>query len=135
MGILEGLAMEGGAVLSILYKLDRPFSGDFDFTIDSSKELYIWESKVRKLSDDNGYSFNKNTLDYVNSYDINFRDISIKIDIVIVPNKYIDTEVVNVTLINKDFTIKIHSLEDIYAEKMCGIEIKERQKKIKEMLI
>jgi len=124
MQVAKDLYLEGGAALSFVYKIKRKFSDDLDFTVPNYKVIKIFKEEY--------HSFVKKTEYYIefldmfdkNSLRLNFiskeaRDFHL--DFTVVENKLFDWCWAKIPTQKGDIVIKTHTLEDITAEKICGI--------------
>ena len=112
--------MEGGAALSFIYNLDRVFSNDLDFTI----EDYQLRSELFDVVEEIAVKLNKK---YVCDADPNKiiikddKEVILEIDFYPLSAKLFSWEDKGLEYNKKGFSVKTHSLEDIFAEKISNI--------------
>lgn len=125
--IKKYLYLEGGAALSFVYGLKRVFSNDLDFTIENEKFrphlLTAAEEVIKKMYPNNQYVFKSTRNKIVIS---NRLKIILQLDIYTLTSDFFIWENNNLFYEGKEFTIKTHSLVDIFAEKITNIFQKDR---------
>jgi len=121
-----GIHLDGGAALYFFYEINRIFSNDLDFTAERKSQLsnFINNSLIplQKVNHGNAKWNLKKIID-TNKIIICINGSQIfHIDIYYVPPKYCHYQVDNLTLNNESADISLHSLNDIFVEKLlCTI--------------
>ncbi|MFW6025488.1 MAG: nucleotidyl transferase AbiEii/AbiGii toxin family protein [Candidatus Woesearchaeota archaeon] len=112
--------LEGGYVLSFVYKLSRKFSRDIDFTI-SKKELVetFVERSVFILSNIIKDFYYKRRENKIIVYKKN--DYLFDIDYYYLSSKYFEFQEVDLFSEKNKFTFNIHTIKDILCEKILNI--------------
>lgn len=120
----KNLYLEGGAALSFLFGIKREFSGDLDFTFSYRRAIQALNQEFPAFL----VSLeNKERLSYfLNSKEKRFtifkdRMKIFHLDYEIVDDKFFSWIEVSFTFKGKNFKIRTHTLEDIFAEKICGL--------------
>jgi predicted nucleotidyltransferase component of viral defense system len=90
--IADLIHLDGGAALSFFYNIERKFSQDLDFTIETEEAFTYTQKMLSKLN-----------------------TTSLTVDLVVVPSEYCEYELSPLNSIK----VSVHTIEDIFAEKIC----------------
>jgi len=120
--ISQSLYLEGGAALSFVYGLNRVFSNDLDFTIDSDQlrpSLSVAVKEIMTLID-----IGQPRLCESGNNQIIIKDgqrTVLQLDVYVLPAQLFLWEERVLRYGRREFTLKVHSLMDILAEKISNL--------------
>lgn len=127
--LLKDVYFEGGFVLSSIYKIDRIYSGDLDFTIECSaiedKLIKILPKVIEEFSkahkQDFNFSWRDNSIEILQN-GLNF----LTLDYYIVPQELFEWKRNTINVQSELFEMNFHTVKDILAEKICCVIDKDR---------
>jgi len=119
----NSVSLEGGAALVLVYKLKRVLSNDLDFTCSSSLALRHFINLCVEYAGSKGYRIGSNILDKYGGR-LTFLKVDRGIfhtDVYCVNRNDCEYSQRKVVFRGSFFHVQVHSINDIIAEKLCGL--------------
>jgi len=123
--------LEGGAALSLYYNVDRKFSNDLDFTIETQGDIDRFRDSITKPFDSKDYQVKHINENKTNIYDTRGKMV-LSFDYYLATKEFCNYEEVLLDGITPSL---IHSVEDIFVEKLCCMVDRDAERDVHDAVV